>query len=117
MNTGKEASIRSSLTPYSLAPAFQKTRLSEEVSLLTAKQSARKLPHPVLSIVWFMCPQLSSDLPSVDAKPAPAKATRNKKGKAKPLAKAGAKRPTEQTTLTQMDLEDTVDLHSIVKGQ
>ena len=53
----------------------------------------------------------------VDAKPAPAKATRNKKGKAKPLAKAGAKRPIEQTTLTQMDLEDTVDLHSIVKGQ
>ena len=42
---------------------------------------------------------------SVDAKLAPAKATRNKKGKAKPLAKAGAKRRTEQTTLTQMDLE------------
>ena len=54
---------------------------------------------------------------SVDAKLAPAKATRNKKGKAKPLAKAGAKRPTEQTTLTRMDLENTVDVHSIDKGQ
>ena len=54
---------------------------------------------------------------SVDAKLAPAKATRNKKGKAKPLAKVGAKRPTEQTTLTEMDLDNTVDLHSIDKGQ
>ena len=65
MNTGKEASIRSSLTPCSLAPAFQKTRLSEEVSLLTVKLSVQKLPHPVLSILWFMCPQLSSNLPSM----------------------------------------------------
>ena len=54
---------------------------------------------------------------SVDAMPAPTKATRNKKGKAKPLAKAGAKRLTEQPTLTQMGLENTVDLHSIDKGQ
>ena len=120
MNTSKEASIRSSLTPSSRAPAFQKTRLSEEVSLLTVKLSAWKLPHPVLLILWFMCPQLSSNVPSmplVHAKPPPAKATRNKKGKTKPVAKAGAKRPTEQTTLTHMDVENTVDLQSIDKGQ
>ena len=54
---------------------------------------------------------------SVDAKRDPAKATRNKKGEAKPLAKAVAKRLTEQTTLTKMDLENTVDLHNIDKGQ
>ena len=65
MNKGKEASIRSSLTPCPLAPAFQKTRLSKEVSLLTVKLSARMVPHPVLSILWFMCPQLSWNLPSM----------------------------------------------------
>ena len=61
--------------------------------------------------------QLAFNAVSVDAKPAPAKATRNKRGKAKPLAKASAKRPKEQTTLTQMDLENDVDFHSIGKGQ
>ena len=70
----------------------------------------------MLSILWFMCPQLSWNVPSMPLV-TPAKATMNKKGKAKPLAKAGAKRPTEQTTLTQMDLENTVDLHSIDKGE
>ena len=79
MKTSKEASIRSSLTPPSLAPAFQKTRLTEEASLLTAKLSARRLSHPVLLIPWFMCPQsvleLAFDAVRVDAKPAPAKAT------------------------------------------
>ena len=88
---------------------------------MTVKLSARKLPHPVLSILWFMCPQVSSNVPSMPLvsmqSQLPAKATRNEKGKAKPLAKAGAKRPTELTTLNQMDLENTVDLHGIDKGQ
>ena len=54
---------------------------------------------------------------SADAKPAPAKATGNKKAKSKTTAKIGAKGQTEQTTLTQMDLEARVDVHSIDKAQ
>ena len=54
---------------------------------------------------------------SADAKPAPTKAIGNKKGKSKITATTGAKGQTEQTTLTQMDLETRVDVHSIDKAQ
>ena len=43
----------------SVPPPLQTTGLSEEVSLLTAKVSVLKLPHVVLSILRFMCPQLT----------------------------------------------------------
>ena len=54
---------------------------------------------------------------SADAKPAPAKATGNKKAKSKTTAKINAKGHTELTTLTQMGLEARVDVHSIDKAQ
>ena len=82
-----------------------------EATLSRAVDSVVHVPPTVL--------QLAFNANSVDPKPALAKPTREKKRKAKPLAKGGAKRPTEQTTLTltQMDLEKTVDLHNIDKGQ
>ena len=50
---------------------------------------------------------------SADAKPAPKPAPANKKAKSKTTAKTGAK----GTTLTQMDLEASVDVQSIDKAQ
>ena len=54
---------------------------------------------------------------SADAKPAPKPALANKKAKSKTTAKTGAKGQTQQTTLTQMDLEARVDVQSIDKAQ
>ena len=54
---------------------------------------------------------------SADSKPAPKPAPANKKAKSKTTAKIGAKGHTEQTTLTQMDLEARVDVQSIDKAQ
>ena len=65
LTTGKEASIRGSSTAHLVPPPLQKTGLSEEVSLLTVKVSVLKLPHPVLSILGFMCPQLTWSLLSL----------------------------------------------------
>ena len=62
LSTLKEASIRGSLTAQSPLPPLHKTRVSEQVSLLTAKVSVLKLPHPLLSILWSMCPQLTCKL-------------------------------------------------------
>ena len=59
LTTGKEASIRGSSTAHLVPPPLQKTGLSEEVSLLTVKVSVVKLCHRVLSILGFMCPQLT----------------------------------------------------------
>ena len=65
LNTGKEASSRGSSTAHLVPPPLQKTGLSEEVSLLTMKVSVLKLPHPVLSILRLMCPQLTWNLLSM----------------------------------------------------
>ena len=54
---------------------------------------------------------------SADAKPAPKPAPANKEAKSKTTTKTGAKGQTEQTTLTQMDLEAGVDVQSIDKAQ
>ena len=62
LNTGKEASISGSSIAHSVPPPLQKTGLSEEVSVLTVKVSVLKLPHPVLSILRFMRPQLTWNL-------------------------------------------------------
>ena len=52
-----------------------------------------------------------------DAKPAPKPAPANKKAKSKTTARTGAKGHTQQTTLTQMDLEARMDVQSIDKAQ
>ena len=65
LTTGKEASIRGSSTAHLVPPPLQKTELSEEVSLLTVKVSVVKLCHRVLSILGFMCPQLTWSLLSM----------------------------------------------------
>ena len=54
---------------------------------------------------------------TADANPTPKPAPANKKAKSKTTAKTGAKGQTEQTTLTQMDLEARVDVQSIDKAQ
>ena len=59
LTTGKEASIRGSSTAHLVPPPLLKTGVSEEVSLLTVKVSVPKLPHPIPSILRFMCPQLA----------------------------------------------------------
>ena len=65
LNTGKEASIRGSSAAHLVPPPLQKTGLSEEVSRLTMQVSVLKLPHPVPSILRFMCPQLAWTLRSM----------------------------------------------------
>ena len=58
LTTGKEASIRGSSIAHLVPPPLHKTGQSEEVSVLKVKVSGLK-PHPVLSILRFMCPQLT----------------------------------------------------------
>ena len=65
LNTGKEATIRGSSTAPSVPPPLRKTGVSKEVSMLTVKMSVLELPYPVLSILRFMCPQLTSNLLSM----------------------------------------------------
>ena len=52
-------------SPFGAPPPLQKTGLSEEVSLLTVKVSVLKLPHQVVLILGFMCPQLTRSLLSM----------------------------------------------------
>ena len=120
LNTGKEASIRGSSTAHSVPPPLLENRTvrggftvdNESVVPEAASSSvvdlAVHVPPTDLEPAFHAA--------SADAKPAPKPAPANKKAKSKTTAKKGAKGQTEQTTLTQMDLEARVDVQSIDKA-
>ena len=124
LNTGKEISIGVSLTAHSEPPPLQKTGLSEELSLLTMKAqdsvgheaASSSVANPAVHVPPTD-PEPAFNAVRADAKPAPAKATGNKKAKSKTTAKTGAKVQTEHTTLTQMDPEARVDVDSNDKAR
>ena len=108
-----DSPFRTTTTPKKRTVRGDFTVDSESVGLEAASSSA---VNPVVHV-----PPTDVDgafnAVSADAKPAPAKATRSKKAKSKTTAKTRAKGQTEQTTLTQMDVETRVDVPSIDKAQ
>ena len=121
LTAGKEASIRGSSTAHLVPPQLQKSALSKEVSSVDSERVLSEAASSNTVDLGVHVPPTDMEpafhAVSADAKITPKLAPANKKAKSKTTAKTGAKGQTEQTTLTQIDLEARLDGHSIDKAQ